>query len=101
MPLSLYTARIKLMPFPGMGRGTQPHINEDSILQSQARHLSTLISARIRCIIPTEVNWDVPLVNEVARIHGSVSILLGGSAVADRRGVSSLSFAGTASSLPS
>lgn len=58
------------MPFPGIGRGIQPHVNEDSILQSQAQHLSTLISARIQCIIPIEVNWDVSLVNEVARIHG-------------------------------
>lgn len=82
MPSPLYTARIKHIPFPGMGRGTQPHVNEDSTLQSQERHLGTLISARIRCIIPVEVNWDV-LVNEVARIHGSVRILLGGSAVAD------------------
>lgn len=47
--------------------------------------MGTLISARIRWIIPTEVNWDALLVKEAARIPGSVGVLVGGSAGRDKR----------------
>lgn len=44
---SFYAAKAKHVPFPGMGGGAQAHVNEDSILQSQERHLAMLISVRI------------------------------------------------------
>lgn len=46
---SFYTARVKHVQFPGMRQGgiAQPHVNEGSVLQSQERHLATLISVKI------------------------------------------------------